>query len=110
MPVTVKHSRSFEAVMGMDLALTSEEELLIISDEPFPADVLRVEYYADTQLMIMFFNDGREDSDGMLLDHEIPEEFIPHIGAAATIYVAYYNESGEAVNVYKVPLIQLGTF
>ena len=96
--------------MGMDLALTSEEELLIISDSPFPGDVVRVEFYTDTHLMIMFFTNDPND-EGMLLDHEISENFIPHILSAATIYVAYYDEasgSDDPASLFKVPLIRIG--
>lgn len=96
--------------MGMDLALTSEEELLIISNAPFPGDVVRVEFYTDTHLMIMFFaNDPY--GEGILLDHEIPENFIPHILNAATIYVAHYDDAGDSndpVSLFTVPLIRIG--
>lgn len=96
--------------MGMDLALTSEEELLIISDAPFPGDVVRVEFYTDTHLMIMFFTNDPHD-EGMLLDHEIPESFIPHILNAATIYVAHYDDASDRedpVSLFKAPLIRIG--
>ena len=91
--------------MGMDLIVSSEKELIIASNEAFPAELLRVEFYADTKLFVMVFDET--DSDGMLLDHEIPDDFLLHINNAATITAIYYKDD-KPVEGYKVPLIQLG--
>ena len=91
--------------MGMDLIVSNEKELILASNEPFPAELLRVEFYADTKLFVMVFDEP--DSEGMLLDHEIPDDFVQHIRAAATITAIYY-QGNNPVEGYKVPLIQLG--
>lgn len=91
--------------MGMDLIVSDSKGLILASDQAFPAEVMRVEFYADTRLLILVFDEV--DSEGQLLDHEIPEDFIPHIKNAASISTIYYKD-GVPVNGYKVPLIQIG--
>ncbi len=89
----------------MDLIISNDKELIFASNEPFPAELLRVEFYADTKLFVMVFNDG--DSEGILLDHEVTDDLMPHIKNVATITAIYY-EDEEPVDGYKVPLIRLG--
>jgi len=91
--------------MGMDLLLSESQGLVLASDEPFPAEVVRVEFYTDTKLLILGFNDP--DSEGLLLDHEIPDDFMQHIKNAASISTIYY-ENGKPVQGYRVPIIRIG--
>ncbi len=91
--------------MGMDLIISAEKELILASNEPFPAELLRVEFYNDTRLFVMIFDE--DDGDGMLLDREIPDNIMPYIKNAATITAIYYKD-GEPEEGYRVPLIQLG--
>lgn len=91
--------------MGMDLIISADKELILASNEPFPAELLRVEFYNDTKLFVMIFDEP--DSEGLLLDREIPQNILPYVKSAATITAIYYKD-GEPSEGYRVPLIQLG--
>lgn len=91
--------------MTIKLIVTESGRVLFTSDHPFPAEVQRVEFYADTKLVVLVCN---TDDEGELLPTEVAEELIPALESTATAMVAEVDDKENYVEGYEVPIIRVG--
>lgn len=91
--------------MSYDLIVSARDgQAMLASNEAFPAAVERVEFYAQTRLMVVVFAD---DPDGRLMNLEIDEKLIPSLEGNARILVVHMKDNQPAEG-YDVPLVQIG--
>lgn len=93
--------------MTVKLVVTESGRVLFTSDEPFPAEVQRIEFYADTRLVVLVC-DTPQDEEGELLPTEIADELIPALESTATAMVAEIDDKENFVQGYEVPIIRVG--
>ena len=91
--------------MSVDIVISKSGNVMLASNEPFPDDIVRVEFYADTRLLVLGYRDPA--ADGMLLNMEVHETLVEPLREAASIYVVYMENDTPVVS-YDVPLIQIG--
>lgn len=92
--------------MAMQLGRGDTGHLLIISDEPFPAPVKRVEYYREQKLFNLVFKDG--DHPGNLSELELPDDIDTIVRHAPSDIVVLHMKDDETLESFEVPLIQVG--
>ena len=88
----------------IELAQAQDGRLILGVNEPLPADIQFVEYYADMRLFSLSYENG----ESALMPLEIPPQIAPLVRAAAQLIVLVV-ENGVLEPVgYNVPLIQVG--
>ena len=94
--------------MNIELATNSHGELLIISDEKFNSDIIRVEYYKDQKLFMLIYKDP--DFEGDLMHYEIPNDAVDFVKAAPNMIIIVVPDDNEVkkIRAYKTPLIRIG--
>jgi len=92
--------------MAIKLIVTESGRVLFTSDQPFPAEVQRVEYYAETRLVVLVC--ATDDDEGELLPTEVANELIPALESTATAMVAQVDNDEKYVEGYEVPIIRVG--
>ena len=92
--------------MAIDIIIGETGSVLLASNEPFEDEVVRVEFYADTALLVLGMADF--ESEGMLLNVEVDADLIEPLSKVATVYVMYMKDD-QPVDGYEVPIIQIGT-
>lgn len=91
--------------MSYELIVSVKDgQTMLASNEAFPAAVERVEFYAQTRLLVVVFAD---DPEGRLMNLEIDEKLIPALQANARILVVSMKDNAPAEG-YEVPLVQIG--
>jgi len=91
--------------MHIDLVVSRKGDVMLLCEGGFPAAVTRVEYYRDTRLMVIMYDE--DGSDGHMLEREVPETMINAVRRAPIILVTCV-EDGEIQDGFNVPLIQIG--
>lgn len=91
--------------MNVELAKLNDDRILLVSDEPMPDIVKRVEYYRDQRLFMVIWYD--ENIEELLMHHEVPIDFAMAVEKAPNILV-YNMYPGHDPIGYKVPLIKVG--
>lgn len=91
--------------MNIELAKMNDDRILLVSDEPMPDVVKRVEYYRDQRLfMIIWYDDNLDE---LLMHHEVPIDFAIAIEKTPNILVYSMYPDHPPIG-YKVPLIKVG--
>jgi hypothetical protein len=90
----------------IQLARNKEGKLIILSNQPFPADVRRVEYYREQRVMMLTYKDPNHEGD--LMPCEISEETDRIIRNSPGIMVIAMAGGDEAPYGYEAPLVQIG--
>ena len=91
--------------MQADLVISQKGDVMLTCAGNFPADVTRVEYYRDTRLMVLMYD--LPNSDGHMLEREVPENLDSQVRAAATVLVVRV-ENTDIQEGFNVPLVQIG--
>lgn len=91
--------------MNIELATLRDGGVMLVSDQPFPQVVRRVEYYKEQRLMMLIYR-GEEDF-GELLHYEVPENMVPTIEKSPNIIIYALFENHEPIG-YKAPLVKVG--
>lgn len=91
--------------MNIELGILHDGGVILVSDEPLPDIVCRIEYYLDQRLFMMVYDNQANDSE--LLHYEVPEQMSKSIAAAPDIAIYSLFPNHEPIG-YKVPLIQIG--
>ena len=91
----------------IELGQLRDGRLIVASNEPFPADVKRVEYYREQRLFLLVYEDDSEYADD-LMPCEITPELTARIHASPDIMVIAMAGEGHEPYGYPVPLVQVG--
>lgn len=86
------------------LGQSLDGRLLIGSNEPFPADVKRVEYYTEQKLFVLVYENGETD----LMPTELPAETDRLVRASPNVMIIAMLENGQPPYGYQVSLVQIG--
>lgn len=91
--------------MNIELAKMNDDRILLVSDEPMPDIVKRVEYYREQRLFMVIWYD--ENIEELLMHHEVPIDFAMAIEKTPNILVYSMYPDHDPIG-YKVPLIKVG--
>lgn len=90
--------------MNIDLALLRDDALMMVSDEPFPSVVKRIEYYRDQRLMMLVYNDSSAPEE--MMQYEIPPGMAQKVESCPNIVVFSVYPDHKPIG-YKAPLVQI---
>lgn len=91
----------------IEIGQLKDGRLMLASNEPFPADLLRVEYYREQHLFMLVYEEGADHPDD-LMPCEIPPYMARKIESSADVMVVAMAENGQEPYGYQVPLVQVG--
>jgi hypothetical protein len=89
----------------IQLAQAKNGNLVLASDEEFPSDIARVEYYRDLKLFMLAFEN--ENHENRLMPREISDDIASIVKKSPDIIVAIKVEGVEPYG-YITPLVQIG--
>ena len=90
--------------MNIDLAILREDAIMLVSDEPLPSVVRRVEYYRDQKLMMLVYNNPAFPEE--LMQYEIPDHMTKKIEMCPNIIIFSVYPDHKPIG-YKAPLVQI---
>ena len=88
------------------LAKASDGRLIILSNEDFPADVSRVEYYRDQRLIMLNYKNN--DDEAELMPCEVPAEIDQIIRQSPEVLIIAMANKGAPPRGYEASLVQIG--
>lgn len=91
--------------MNIELGILHDGSVMMVSDQPLPDMVCRVEYYRDQKLFMLVYDD--ESNEEELMHYEIPDYMADPVKKSPNIIVYSLFPDHEPIG-YKVPLIQVG--
>lgn len=92
--------------MAMQLGRGDTGHLLIISDDPFPSAVKRVEYYREQKLFNLVFEDDANSE--TLSELELPDDIDKIVRYAPPDIVVLHMKHDKTLESFEVPLVQVG--
>ncbi|HPD83673.1 MAG: hypothetical protein R3D88_04535 [Alphaproteobacteria bacterium] len=90
----------------IQLAKSGDGRLIIASNQPFPADIRRVEYYRKQKLFNLVFEGRSGESE--LMPCEVQDDIAEIIENSPEIIVIAMKEKGVEPYGYLAPLVQIG--
>lgn len=90
--------------MNIDLAILREDAIMLVSDEPLPSIVKRVEYYRDQKLLMLVYIDPAQAED--LMQYEIPDHMTKKIETCPNMIIFSVYPDHKPIG-YKAPLVQI---
>lgn len=93
--------------MNIELGVLHDGSVMMVSDQPLPDMVCRIEYYKDQRLFMLVYDDEQIGDD--LMHYEIPSEMKPHVERAPNVILYSLYPNREPIG-YKVPLIQIDNY
>ncbi len=91
--------------MNIELAALSDGNVMMVSDEPLPDIVRRVEYYREQRLFLLIFDDPQYEDE--LMQYEISTDLSRSVEKTPNIMIYSLYPDHEPIG-YKVPLVQVG--
>lgn len=91
--------------MNIELGILHDGSVMMVSDQPLPDMVCRVEYYKDQRLFMIVYDDDENGED--LMHYEIPNKMSDSVEKSPNILVYSLFPNHEPIG-YKVPLVQVG--
>ena len=91
--------------MNIELGVLHDGSVMMVSDQPLPDMVCRVEYYRDQRLFMLVYDDETNEED--LMHYEIPDYLTAPVEKSPNIIVYSLFPNHEPIG-YKVPLVQVG--
>ncbi len=92
--------------MAIELGLLPDQRIAIVTNEEFPADVQRVEYYRDQRLFMLVYSEEGEPEDE-LMHYELREDAHERVVKAPDAFIVAA-VPGAPLCGYDVPLVQIG--
>lgn len=91
--------------MNIELAVLNDGGVMVVSDQPLPHVVKRVEFYRDQKLFMLVYNTNEEDSE--LMHFEVPNDMAYPVEKSPDVIIYSLFKDHPPVG-YKVPLIKVG--
>lgn len=91
--------------MNIELGTLTDGNIIMVSDQPLPDMVKRIEYYREQHLLNLVY-DG-DDHHDELMEYEVPSDMQQSVVHAPNITVYSLFADHEPIG-YKVPLVQVG--
>lgn len=88
------------------LAQNEDGRLVIASNEKFPSEVRRVEYYRDMKLFVLVYSEEEHGSD--LMPCEVSEETAVKVAKSPDVVIVVMANKEKEPYGYQVPLVQIG--
>lgn len=91
--------------MNIELGILKDGGVMLVSDQPLPHIIKRVEFYRDQKLFMLVYNNSDEDSD--LMHFEVPADMAYPVEKSPDVIIFSMYKDRAPVG-YKVPLIKVG--
>jgi hypothetical protein len=91
--------------MNIELGILNDGGILLVSDEPLPHVVKRVEFYRDQRLFMLVYHTDKEDTE--LMHYEVPEVMTYPVEKSPNVIIYSLFPDHEPIG-YKVPLVKVG--
>lgn len=91
--------------MNIELGILNDGGVLLVSDEPLPDLVKRVEFYRDQRLFMLVYDNNNEDTE--LMHYEVPDVMAYPVEKSPSVIIYSLFPDHEPIG-YKVPLIKIG--
>ncbi len=91
--------------MNIELGVLHDGGVMLVSDQPLPDIVCRVEYYRDQRLFMLVYDN--DDHDGELMHYEVPAQMAKSVELTPNVIIYSLFPNHEPIG-YKVPLVQIG--
>lgn len=91
--------------MNIELGILKDGGVMLVSDQPLPHVVKRVEFYRDQKLFMLIYHNENEDSE--LMHYEVPDVMVHPVEKSPNVII-YSLFPDHAPIGYKVPLIKVG--
>lgn len=91
--------------MNIELGILNDGGVMMVSDQPLPHLVKRVEFYRDQRLVMLVYNNKDQESE--LMDYEVPETMAHSVEKSPNVIIYSLFPDHEPIG-YKVPLIKVG--
>ena len=91
--------------MNIELAKLNDGRIQMISDQPMPDIVKRVEYYREQRLFMLVWYDT--DVEELLMHHEVPIDFAMAIERSPNVIISTLFQNEKPVS-YNAPLVKVG--
>lgn len=93
--------------MSMDLIVSDRGAVMIASNEPFPADITRVDFHSRRKLLMINYEkceSEQEISEGELLNLEVHDRMLSALLKAPSVMLVYFRHN-TAMEGHEVPLV-----
>ena len=94
--------------MALELGILNDGGVMMVSDQPLPDLVKRVEYYREQRLFLLVYNNSDQHDDEML-EYEIPADMSKPVESAPNVIIYSLYPDHEPIG-YKAPLIKIGNY
>ncbi len=91
--------------MMIELGVLHDGGVMLVSDQPLPNIVKRVEFYREQRLFMLVYNG--EDESNELMHYEVPENLTYPVEKSPDVMILSLFPNEEPLG-YKVPLIKVG--
>ncbi len=90
---------------NINLGQLPSGDLILVSDQIFPADIKRVEYYRSQKLFMLVYEDDAIESD--LMHYELPDPIAHKVEARSNLMIVEPDRQTGAPSGYYTSLIQI---
>jgi len=88
------------------LAQAQDKRLMVVSNQDFPGDIKRVEYYRDQRLFNLVYEDDALGSD--LMPCEVSDDIAQKVHKSPDVMIIMMTDKYAEPMGYQVPLVQIG--
>lgn len=91
---------------NINLGQTADGDLVLVTDQAFPSDVKRVEYYRDQKLFMLVYDDDVHEGD--LAHYELPDMVAQKVMRKSNLMIVEPSATAGGMVGYYASLIQVG--
>ena len=91
--------------MNIELGVLNDGGVMLVSDEPLPHVIKRVEFYREQRLFMLVYNNSEENSE--LMHFEVPVHLTHPVEKSPDVIIYSLFPDHPPVG-YKVPLVKVG--